>query len=232
MVKKLITVLIASAITAASAYAAGFADISGHWAEGTINTLAGLGVVNGVTDTAFVPDGTVTRAQYLKMVMEATGLRTTEFRNGECLEARATDWYAPYLQKALDSGIIPHAMIAGFKENVEYTVNDEGKATSSRVVYSGAFNGDLPVTREEMAVLTAFCYQYTRTVKTNVQTSLADVAEFSDQDSISSWAEQSVKLAVANGFIEGMEDGSFCPADNATRAQAATIVLRVINKEG
>ncbi|MBR0365996.1 MAG: S-layer homology domain-containing protein, partial [Clostridia bacterium] len=124
--KKIITIILASVMTTTGAYAAGFGDIGGHWAEGTINTLAGLGVVNGVTDTAFMPDGTVTRAQYLKMIMEATGLGTAQFREGECLEAKTTDWYAPYLQSALDSGIIPHAMITGFKENVEYAVNDDG----------------------------------------------------------------------------------------------------------
>ena len=65
---------------------------------------------------------------------------------------------------------------------------------------------------------------------TNVETDTSDVKEFADQSDISRWAEVSVKLAAANGFIEGMGDGSFMPADNATRAQAATIILRVINK--
>ena len=67
--KKLIAVVLASVMTTTGAHAAGFTDIGGHWAESAVNTLAGLGVVNGVTDTLFMPDGTVTRAQYLKMVI-------------------------------------------------------------------------------------------------------------------------------------------------------------------
>ncbi|MBQ3427396.1 MAG: S-layer homology domain-containing protein [Clostridia bacterium] len=228
--KKLIAAMLAIVTTITTAYAADFTDIRGHWAEDTINSLAEKGIVNGVTAYIFMPDGIVTRAQYLKMIMEATGLDTTPYREGECLEAKSTDWYASYLQKALDCGIVPHAMIAGFRESVDYSVDEDGKATNSKVVYSGAFNGDLPITREEMAALTEFCWQYTRTVMTNVETDTSDVKEFADQSDISRWAEVSVKLAAANGFIEGMGDGSFMPADNATRAQAATIILRVINK--
>lgn len=228
--KKLISAVLMITMTAASAYAVNFTDTHGHWAEGTINSLAAKGVVNGVTADTFAPDGVVTRAQYLKMIMEATGLETVSYREGECLEVRSTEWYAPYLQSALDSGIIPHAMIAGFRERVDYEVDEEGKATASKAVYSGAFNGDLPITREEMAALTEFCWQYTRTVKTNTETDTSDMKEFTDQSDISAWAETSVRLAAANGFIEGMGDGSFLPADNATRAQAATIILRVINK--
>ncbi len=229
--KKIITIMLAAAlISTSNALAADFTDTKGHWAEAAINTLADKGIVDGFTDTEFVPDGEVTRAQYLKMIMEATGMETAEYREGECLEATAHDWYAPYLQKALDCGLIPEAMIAGFKQTVEYEVDENGKATSSKVVYSGAFNGGLPVSREEMAALTQYFYQYTRTVKTTTANDTSAVTEFNDQLSISDWAENSVKLAVANGFIEGMDNNIFSPKSSTTRAQAATVILRVINK--
>ncbi|MGN1202961.1 MAG: S-layer homology domain-containing protein [Eubacterium sp.] len=229
--KKVITIALAAAmLTVSTAFAADFSDTKGHWAEEAINTLAEKGIVDGITDTEFNPDGEVTRAQYLKMIMEATGMETAEYRAGECLEATAYDWYAPYLQKALDCGLIPEAMIAGFKQNVEYEVDENGKATSSKVVYSGAFNGGLPISREEMAVLTQYFYQYTRTVKTTVENDISGIEDFDDRLSISEWAETSVKLAVANGFIEGMENNIFSPKSSTTRAQAATVILRVINK--
>jgi hypothetical protein len=230
MKKVIVSILAAAMLTTSNVLAISFDDTRGHWAEQTINTLAERGVVNGFTDTEFVPDGEVTRAQYLKMIMEATGVEATEYREGECLEAVASDWYAPYLQKALDIGLIPESMIAGFKQNVEYEVDEEGKATYSKVTYSGAFNGNLPISREEMAVLTEYFYQYTRTVLTNDKTDISSVADFADSESISSWAQNSVKLAVANGFIEGMDDNTFSPKTSATRAQAATVILRVLNK--
>lgn len=229
MKKPLISILAATMLITNTAFAADFTDTKGHWAEEAINTLAEKGIVNGVSDTEFNPDGEVTRAQYLKMIMEATGMETAQYRAGECLEATADDWYAPYLQRALDCGLIPKEMIAGFKQKVEYEVDEDGKAISSRVVYSGAFNGVLPISREEMAVLTQYFYQYTRTVKTTEKNDVSGIKDFTDQLSISEWAENSVKLAVANGFIEGMENNIFSPKSSTTRAQAATVILRVIN---
>lgn len=231
MKKLIITMLAAALLLTSSAMAVDFEDTKGHWAESAINTLVERGVVNGITDTTYNPDGNVTRAQYLKMIMEATGVATTPCREGECLEVKSSDWYAPYLQKALDSGLIPHAMIAGFRENVIYTVDGNGTATSSKVIYSGAFNGDLPITREEMAVLTQYFYQYSRTVLTNTATDTSAAKTFLDQENISDWAKTSVTLATANGFIDGMDDNTFRPADSATRAQAAAIILRVMDKE-
>ena len=48
-----------------SAFAAsdGFDDVPGHWAEDAINRWSGYGVVNGVGDNQFAPNGTLTRAQ-------------------------------------------------------------------------------------------------------------------------------------------------------------------------
>lgn len=230
--KKIISMaVVASLLAANTAFAVDFADIRGHWAEDDINALVERGVVDGITDTEFDPDGEVTRAQYLKMIMEATGTETAPYRDGECLEASAGDWYAPYLQRALDCGLIPEEMIAGFRRDVQYELDENGKATSSRAVYYGAFNGSLPITREEMAVLTQYFYQYTRTVLTNEPTDTSDVKDFNDRSVISLWAANSVKLAVANGFIEGMDNNIFSPKSSTTRAQAAAVILRVINKQ-
>lgn len=232
MKKKIVLMLTAAALSANVAFAANFSDTGNHWARESINTLADRGVVDGVTDTLFMPDATVTRAQYLKMIMEATDCGTAQMRQGECLDAKVGDWYAPYLQKALDSGIIPDEMIVGFSEKVEYEVDEDGKALYSKVIYSGAFNGDLSITREEMAALTQYAYQYTRNVLTNKAAKAKNGAAFADSDKISDWAAVSVEQALANGFMDGMDNNYFNPKATATRAQAATVILRVINKVG
>lgn len=228
--KKIIGIIISMAVICSSAVNVfAFSDISNHWARESIEALTSAGVVNGVSQDRFAPDETVTRAQYLKMIMTATGINTVTPRIGECLELDGYEWYAPYLQKALDAGLIPDEMIASCKKNVVYDVDENGNAVSSKVVYTGAFNGGLPITREEMAVFTQYCYQYSRTILTNKETNLSKIKDFADKQSISSWALVSVRQAVANGFITGMENNLFMPAENATRAQAATIIYRVIN---
>lgn len=228
--KKSAIFVLALTLVANTVFAANFTDINNHWAKDSIITLADSGVVNGVTDTEFVPDGIVTRAQYLKMIMEATGVATKPIRQGECLDATVNDWYGVYLQAALDNGLIPKDMVSNYKENVDYKVDENGNATETRVIYTGSFNGNNAITREEMAVLTQYIYQYTRTILTNIKHGDNKAKEFADNESISEWAKASVNQAVLNGFMDGMDDNKFNPKNTATRAQAATVILRVMNK--
>ena len=223
--------IIAAAVSAAMmlttvllTFAAAFTDISGHWAEETIIDLADRGIVNGVSATKFNPDGTVTRAEFLKMAMEAMGIGTVPARNGECLEAKSSDWYAAYLQSALDKGLIPENMVAGY--NLEVRRADDG---TIKAYYSGAFNGYIPITREEMAVIAQYMYQYTRNANTMKNMKAGEDVPFTDADDISGWAHEAVKLAYAQGFIDGMGNGRFEPKLAMTRAEAATIISRMIN---
>lgn len=217
--------LVTFMLPASSAFAADFTDIKGHWAEEIITDLADKGIVKGYTENKFAPDGTVTRAEFLKMAMEITGIKTVPYRYGECLEAKSSDWFAPYLQSALDKGIIPDNMITAY--NVKVVKNNDG---TTKAVYSGAFNGNLAITREEMAVIAQYTYQYTRNA--NTMKDMADSTDltFTDVNDISGWAYETVKLAAAQGFIGGMDDGTFAPKATATRAQAATIISRMMNK--
>lgn len=228
--KKLAIIILAMTFVSNTVFAASFTDIENHWAKDSITTLADKGIVNGVTDTEFMPDGTVTRAQYLKMIMEATGIATKPIRYGECLDATENDWYGGYLQSALDKGLIPKEMVADYKANVDYKVDENGSATETKVIYTGNFNGNNAITREEMAVLTQYMYQYTRTILTNIKHGDEKATTFDDNDAISDWAISSVNQAVLNGFMDGMDDNNFNPKNTATRAQAATVILRVINK--
>lgn len=222
-------ILTVAAISSSAAYAADFTDIKGHWAEQTINALAEKGVVNGVTQTAFRPEGTVTRAEFLKMAMEASSIKPVDFRMGECLDAVAKDWFGGYLQSALDKGLIPSNMISNYSVDVVSKVDESGNFVS-KAIYNGAFLGNLPITREEMASVAQITYQYSLNANTMNNMNAAIELEFADKDLISAWAVPNVKLACAQGFIEGMDNGMFAPKSTATRAQAATIISRILEK--
>ena len=228
--KKIVAVILTvAAISSSAAYAADFTDIKGHWAEQTINALAEKGVVNGVTQTAFRPEGTVTRAEFLKMAMEASSIKPVDFRMGECLDAVAKDWFGGYLQSALDKGLIPSNMISNYSVDVVSKVDESGNVVS-KAIYNGAFLGNLPITREEMASVAQITYQYSLNANTMNSMNAAIELEFADKDLISAWAVPNVKLACAQGFIEGMDNGMFAPKSTATRAQAATIISRILEK--
>lgn len=217
--KKLIAFFTAAVMTAPCAYAAAFNDTKGHWAETEINTLAENGIINGVDEMHFAPDSVVTRVQYLKMIMGVTGITPIECDGEECLGVSSTEWYSSYLNGAMKRGLIPREMISDYNsDTVDGTVR-----------YTGVFDGNVPITREEMAFVTMSMYQYTLNANTMKKLAEEKETEFSDMENISPWAVSGVMLAAANGIING-NDGRFDPQGSTTRAQAAAVILRVMNK--
>lgn len=233
MNKKVIAAAAVFVFTAQSAYAADFWDCNNHWASSSINRLADNGIINGYEDGSFNPDGDVTRAQYLKMMMEAVGIPAVEYREGECLDASWNDWYAPYLQSALDKGLIPQEMIVGYKASVNINRDENGASIGSSIKYAGAFNGDVAIAREEAAYFTMALCQYSLNASTMTKIDYANKnVSFMDEKDISSWSLPSVKLAVSNGIINGFESGAFMPKETETRAQAAAMISRLLDKLG
>ena len=217
-------VILSSIAIASTVSAADFADTKGHWAEGIINRLADAGVVHGVSDTKFNPDGTVTRAEFLKMALGAADIEETDYRKGECLDVTASDWFAPCVQSALDRGLIPEGMIDGY--SVEIVEGENG----SKAVYSGTFGGNTPIKREEMAYITQSVYQYSLGEGSLVNLEVPVDIPFEDVSAVSVWALDGIKYAYTNGLIAGMEDGTFRPQNTATRAQAASIISNLLDK--
>ncbi len=82
----------------------------------------------------------------------------------------------------------------------------------------GNFYGDNSITRAELVAIVA------RFAKVN-----EGDATFTDVDD-SHWAYENIVTAVANGWINGYEDGSFKPEQYITRAEAATIINRVLSR--
>ena len=90
-----------------SAFAAsdGFDDVPGHWAEDAINRWSGYGVVNGVGDNQFAPNGTLTRAQaaqvfanLLDLEVQADISRYTDVPEGS--------WYHTAIAQCVAAGIL------------------------------------------------------------------------------------------------------------------------------
>lgn len=82
-----------------------------------------------------------------------------------------------------------------------------------------------PITREEMAcmLIMAVGEYYFAPVEGNAQ-------NLSDYEEISSEYASYVTQAVESGLMSGMGEGEFAPLNNATRAEAATVVVGVADK--
>lgn len=58
-------------IISAQDHAAGFSDISGHWAQAAIERMSQAGIITGYEDGTFRPDQTLTRAEAVTIVNRA-----------------------------------------------------------------------------------------------------------------------------------------------------------------
>ncbi|WP_131012222.1 S-layer homology domain-containing protein [Paenibacillus thalictri] len=86
----------------------------------------------------------------------------------------------------------------------------------------GTFRADHNITRAELAVTIV------RALKLDVDTD-AQVT-FSDAGSIPQWAKAEVAAAYKQGLISGRDNNTFAPNDNATRAEAVTLILALHDK--
>lgn len=80
-------------------------DVQGHWAEGDIRTLASWGVIAG-SNNKFNPDKTVTRAEFVNMLVKAKGLEVEE-KSGQTFKDVSPDsWYFGTVEAAAKAGLI------------------------------------------------------------------------------------------------------------------------------
>ena len=88
----------------------------------------------------------------------------------------------------------------------------------------GTFRPDAPITREELA---AILQRYAAYQGEEV-TGGADLSTFADAGEISAWAQPAMAWAVEQQLIQGVGGNRLSPTGTATRAEAATLLMRWI----
>ena len=88
--------------------------------------------------------------------------------------------------------------------------------------YDGLFYPDDPITRQDMSVIMKRILDDAGIVLPEGPTQ-----KFSDQGDIADYAADPVAAMQRGGFLNGYEDGSFRPANHATRAEAAKLMAKM-----
>ncbi|MBP3361623.1 MAG: S-layer homology domain-containing protein [Clostridia bacterium] len=86
----------------------------------------------------------------------------------------------------------------------------------------GAFEPDACITRQDLCVMI-----YRAMQQAGYEIS-SGVSGFTDGEKIADYAAEAVNSLASGKVISGMGDGSFCPEQNATRAETAKIIYMVI----
>lgn len=83
-----------------------FADLGAdHWAYGYVNTLRSSKIIDGYEDGTFRPDNSVTREEFVKMIVSASGLYSA---SAECEfgDVQNGQWYYKYISSAVSAGLV------------------------------------------------------------------------------------------------------------------------------
>jgi len=185
---------------AVNAPAAPFEDMTEHWAAEYVAYMYSQNVVNGVDDTHFAPDASVTRAQCALMICRWLGIDTS--------------LYADVALEFVDSADIPSYAVDAVK-----AVYSLGIITGLDTVEGVYFAPNSSLTREQAM-----------TIIGRVQPggyAQADITTYTDADKVQSWSVKYVKELVGRGIISGFEDGTLRPDAAVTRAQLAKILTEV-----
>jgi hypothetical protein len=84
-----------------------FADVDSndHYAE-AIEYLKENSIIGGYPDGSFLPEGSLNRAELLKILVEGVGISPDESMYADCFDDVADDWYAKYVCYAKEQGWI------------------------------------------------------------------------------------------------------------------------------
>ena len=176
-----------------------FSDVTKNWAYPGIQYCVTHKLMGSTGGDKFAPTMTTTRAQIVQILYNLEG--EPEVSGTTPFTDLTQDWYQDAVLWAYQTGVV-----AG---------------TSSTT-----FEPDLPVTREQIAVI--LMEYMTRVLKLERTWTPADLSGFPDADSVSDWAKDAMADAVGLGLISGASNGGQTylePQGSATREQVATILM-------
>ena len=176
-----------------------FTDVTKNWAYPGIQYCVTHQLMSGIGNDLFGPKLTTTRAQIVQILYNLEG--EPKVSGTTPFTDLTQDWYQDAVLWAYQTGVV-----AG---------------TSSTT-----FEPDLPVTREQIAVI--LMEYMTHVLKLECTWTPADLSIFPDAGSVSDWAKDAMADAVGLGLISGASNGGqtyLNPQGSATREQVATILM-------
>ena len=177
-----------------------FNDVpEGYWAYGAIQYVYGEGLMAGTSGSTFNPEGTTTRGQIVTILWRLSGSPVVNYLM-DFDDVDPAAYYAEAIRWATSEGI------AGGYGN-------------------GSFGPDDPITREQLAVM---LYQYAWNMGYDLSIGEdTNILSYADAFTVSEYAVSALQWACGAGLISGTGDGStLTPQGEATRAQAATVLMR------
>jgi uncharacterized repeat protein (TIGR02543 family) len=181
---------------------ASFTDVSdAAWYADAVTFLSARGVTSGTTVTTFSPDATLTRGQFITMLLRAYGISADASATDNFSDAGNT-YYTGYMAAAKRLGIT-----TGVGDN--------------------RFAPEQTITRQEMFTLLYNALKVLHQLPSG--TSGKTLADFSDVSTIATWAKDALTLLVETGTVSG-NAGKLSPTEKTTRAEMAQMLYSLLGK--
>ncbi|MRN54275.1 Ig-like domain-containing protein [Paenibacillus monticola] len=182
-----------------------FTDMSKHWSNTIVAELAAKNIIDSSYGNTFKPEQKITRAEFAVMLSRGLGLQGDRDTAQRFRDIQPSTQTGDYIGAAAKAGIITGNTDATFRPNEN-------------------------ITREQLAIMMIRAMEYTKNPITLSSTSASALTAFKDKSKIQSQSAEFVAKAVQSGIILGMTTTEFQPQGNATRAQAAVMLQRMLDK--
>ena len=181
-----------------------FVDTTSHWASSTISYMSERGIVNGVKNDngtySFNPDMNMTRAEFAVMISNYMGINPDDYK---VLTVPFTDadqlptWADVQIKALYTMGIM------------------NGKTQADGSI---SFDSKANVTRAEVVTVLG------RILGESIET---EPMNYSDINTVPSYASSGFATMVSMGVISGYDDGTLKPNKNITRAEAVKMIYGI-----
>lgn len=184
-----------------------FSDLEdGAWYLQAVEYVSSRGIMKGYDNGTFGPNDTLSRGQLITMLWRLQGSPQADMSTTAFADVDYDSYYGDAIRWARATEIVK-----GYGDS-----ND--------------FCPDASITREEIAVMLANFAK--RMDGKNPTSDGVKLGQFPDANVVDSWAKTALSWTVDKGIISGKIDASnkawLNPIDNATRAEAATILMRYL----
>ncbi|CQR58638.1 Ig-like domain-containing protein [Paenibacillus riograndensis] len=184
-----------------------FTDMNTHWSKAIVSQLAAKNIIDSSYGSTFKPEQKITRAEFAVMLSRGLGLLGSRETAQRFRDVQPSTQTGDYIGAAAKAGIITGNTDATFRPNDN-------------------------ITREQLAIMIIRAMEYTGRPITLNGTSATALVAFKDRSKIQNQAAEFVAKAVQQGIILGMTTTEFQPQGNATRAQAAVMLQRMLTMAG
>lgn len=191
-----------------------FSDILGHWAYKLILEYNEDGIVGGYNDGTFKPNNPVSRAEFIKIAIDALTKTTSKLTvfgssgtvpdvaSGKFTDVPKDAWYLNQLNFALEN-----KLISGYPD--------------------GTFGPNNPISRIEAVTILSRIFENNKNI--DIEELSDDSHDFTDISGLPEASVKYVDLAYGLALTKGYTDKTFRPLNNVSRAETLSLVDNSIN---